>query len=619
MELAQCEYYTNFINDNSGDQRKLFKVVSSLLGGGSEEQYPSHVDPVCLADDFGKFFVRKIDNIRAKLDNLDNILPESTTASGTAYSGPSLDKFQPVTAGEVKKLVTSSPNKSCENDPCPTHLVKECIDELLPAISNMVNLSLSDSEFPDFWKEALVRPKLKKPNLDMVKKNYRPVSNLAFLSKITEKVVAKQTSQHISSCQLHPKLQSAYRQNHSTETALLRVHNDILVNMNKQHVTLVVFLDLSAAFDTVDHCVLIGRLEQTFGVCGDALAWFRSYLAKRSQRIIIRDAKSVSSDLKFGVPQGSCLGLLLFSIYTSKLFKIISHHLPTAHCYADDTQLYLAFQPDDSTAQDSALEAMEACLQDIRMWMIRDRLMINDDKTEFMIIGTQAQLRKVHRNSLTIGESKVPPSDEPLRNLGVWFDDSFTMSAHITKMSKSAFYHLHNIRRIRKYLDRDSTEKLIHAFVSSRLDYCNALLYGLPANLISKLQRVQNSAARLLSLAPKYCHITPLLKELHWLPVKFRIDYKIIIMTFKAINGTAPDYISDLVTLKSNSGYSLRSNDKLFLSPPSFKTLPTIGDRAFIAAAPRLWNVLPQDVRCTSNFSSFKHKLKTVLFKQAYK
>ncbi len=130
-----------------------------------------------------------------------------------------------------------------------------------------------------------------------------------------------------------------------------------------------------------------------------------------------------------------------------------------------------------------------------------------------MIIGTQAQLQKVHRNSLTIGESEVLLSDEPLRNLGVWFDDSVTMSTHLTKMSKNAFYHLHNIGRIRKYLDRDSTKKIIHAFVSSRLDYCNALLYGLLANLICKLQHVQKSAARLLFLAPKYCHITPLLKD----------------------------------------------------------------------------------------------------------
>ena len=196
--------------------------------------------------------------------------------------------------------------------------------------------------------------------------NYRPVSNLAFLSKITEKVVAQQTSQHMSVYQLYPDFQSSYRQHHSTDTALLRVRNDFLLNLNKQHVTLLVFLDLSAAFDTVDHGVLLGRLEQKFGICGDALAWFRSYLTERSQRILIKDAKSASFDLKFGVPQGSCLGPLLFSIYTSELFTIISRHLPAAHCYADDTQLYLAFQPNDSAAQDSAMKAMEACLQDIR-------------------------------------------------------------------------------------------------------------------------------------------------------------------------------------------------------------------------------------------------------------
>ena len=195
MELARREYYTNLINDNSSDQRKLFKVVSTL-SGGSKEQYPSHVDPVCLADDFGKFFVRKINNICTRLHTLDTLLRESGML--TAYSGPLFNRFQPVTVDEVRKLISSCPNKSCGNDAMPTQMVKDCIDELLPAISSMINLSLTESHFPAIWKEALVRPKLKKPGIDLVKKNYRPVSNLAFLSKITEKVVAQQTSQHMS-------------------------------------------------------------------------------------------------------------------------------------------------------------------------------------------------------------------------------------------------------------------------------------------------------------------------------------------------------------------------------------------------------------------------------------
>ena len=226
-----------------------------------------------------------------------------------------------------------------------------------------------------------------------------------FISKVTERIVAQQMSQHLCDCQLLPELQSAYRTRHSTETALLRVCNDILMNMNKQHVTLLVCLDLSSAFDAVDHDVLPKRLENNFGICGTAFTWFQSYLKDRSQRIVIQGAKSARFNLKYGVPQGSCLGPL-FSLYTSELLTIVSHHLPTPHCYADDTQQYLAFKPDALTNQDPAIAAMEACLcriryaddtqlvplinqdaaiaamgaclRDIRQWMIRDKLMIND-------------------------------------------------------------------------------------------------------------------------------------------------------------------------------------------------------------------------------------------------
>ena len=144
--------------------------------------------------------------------------------------------------------------------------------------------------------------------------------------------------------------------------------------------------------------------------------------------------------MDFGVPQGSCLGPLLFSIYTTPLFDIVSNHLPTVHCYADDTQLYLAFQPDDTAAQESAVASMEACIQDIRNWMTKDSLKINGDKTEVILIGTKTQLKKVKIDNLAVGDSKIVPSTEAIRNLGCWFDNNFTMNAHVTKTCKAGFF-----------------------------------------------------------------------------------------------------------------------------------------------------------------------------------
>ena len=209
---------------------------------------PHKMTPVSMANEFGQFFIRKIENIHLKLYSLQTL--DEGELSQPSFSGTPFTVFQPVSTDDIEKLVMKAPNKTCDNDPVPTQVVKACINELLPCISNVVNSSLSSTIVPDIWKEALVKPKLKKPKLDLIKKNYCPVSNLTFLSKITEKVVAQQILQHISSNNLFPEFQSAYRSFHSTETALMRVCNDILLDINKQHVVLLVFLDLSAAFDT---------------------------------------------------------------------------------------------------------------------------------------------------------------------------------------------------------------------------------------------------------------------------------------------------------------------------------------------------------------------------------
>ena len=216
-----------------------------------------------------------------------------------------------------------------------------------------------------------------------------------------------QIDNHMKKHHLYPLLQSAYRKNHSTETALLKVTNDILMKINSQHAVILVLLDLSAAFDTVDHSLLLRRLETSFGISGAPLDWFTSYLTARRQCVSISGALSESLSLDWGVPQGSCLGPLLYIMYSSRLFKIIERHLPDSHCYADDSQLYLSFKPDELSSQQDAIIAMQNCIKDIRLWMEHDKLLLNDDKTEFLIIGTRQQLSKVNISSITVGNSDV--------------------------------------------------------------------------------------------------------------------------------------------------------------------------------------------------------------------
>ena len=301
------------------------------------------------------------------------------------------------------------------------------------------------------------------------------------------------------------------------------------------------------------------------------------------------------------------------------LFSIVKKHLPSVHSYADDTQLYLSFCPSGSTGEAEALAAMERCISDVRVWMNEDKLLLNDDKTEFLVIGSKRQLAKVSVESIHVGSTDIAPS-AVARNLGCWFDSNMDMAKQITQSCSSAFFYLYNIRHIRKYLSRDDTERLVHAFITSRIDYCNSLYYGLPDKQLKKLQRVMNAGARLIFCAQKFCHITPILKELHWLPVRSRIDFKILLVTFKILNGMAPKYLNDLITLQAPSSYNLRRNCQgPLLARPTRVTKVTMGDRSFSVAAPRLWNSLPVEARMTSSINTFKRLVKTFLFSQSYR
>ena len=243
--------------------------------------------------------------------------PSNTDSQPEVSSIEPMTSFTLLTEHEVRKLIEAMPKKTCALNPMPTPFLVACIDTLLPVLTKIINLSLQNGIFVDQWKCASVHPLLKKLGLEPIFQNFRPVSNLQDISKLTEKAVIIQTNGQMVTHNIYPELQSSYHEHHSTETALLKVMNDVLLKWNSQHVTLLILLDLSAAFDTVDHSILFDRLTKIVGLQGKVHDWFRSYLSGRSQRVVIDESMSKEFSLDCGVPQGSCLGPLLFVIYTS--------------------------------------------------------------------------------------------------------------------------------------------------------------------------------------------------------------------------------------------------------------------------------------------------------------
>ena len=332
------------------------------------------------------------------------------------------------------------------------------------------------------------------------------------------------SSQSLSSVNLYPQLQATYQQFQSTETALLQVHNDTLRTIDNKNEVILVLLDLSTAFATIDHNILIERLQTQFGFTGKVLHWFESYIWDRFQNWVIGCMESWPQPLVSSVPQGSVLGPLLFVLYFAPLDKVIKFHALDCMMYADDSQLYIIVNLD---SRHKALTKLEHCISDVHAFFIANKLCCNPSKTEIIYFHSRF-ISLPPLAGINISHRVVSFSKEA-QNVGVVFDNHLTLSGHINSVCCSAFLTLRNIVRVRKCLDQDNSERLVHTFITSRLDYCNSLSYGLPVKEISKLQCIQNSVARLVMKCKPQDHITSLLQKLDWLPVEHRIIFKVLV------------------------------------------------------------------------------------------
>lgn len=599
---AKLQYYSRKVEETKGDTKSLFKITENLLAS-QQHHMPSSTNDETLSNEFAMYFEQKIIDIRKQFNStLDN--------TNKPQSSVIFTQFTPASTDEIRNIIMTSPNKTCGLDPAPTWLVKKCIHELLPIITQIINCSMAAGCFPHQFKTALIKPIIKKPHLDVeTLKNYRPVSTLHFISKVLEKTVSKRLEEHLQDQQLHDEYQSAYRSCHSTETAVLKLHNDIVSSLDQGRCTVLVSLDLSAAFDTVDHNILINRLE-CIGIQHIALQWFKSYVRNRTYQVAINDTHSTSHDLTCGVPQGSVLGARLYTIYTQPMTHIFRKHNVRYHCYADDTQVYIHCD-NNVPAINTAIRLLEDCIRDVIIWMCTSTLKINEEKTEFIIFTAKQPFR--NDMSITIGPHIIQ-NIEHIKVLGIMLDTSLTLDNQINAVSKACYLQIRRINTIRRYLTQDAVRTLIQATVTVRLDYCNCIYINIPLKSLRRLQLSQNSAARVISRTPRRDHITPVLRHLHWLPINKRCQFKIYVLAFKALHHTAPNYISDLLNWY-HPNRPLRSANTTSLVPNRNRTVK-YGRRLLDTSTATLWNTLPESIKTCQNLDSFKICIKTFLFNQ---
>ena len=598
-------YWEATIKSNDKKPKVLWRTVSTILGKPSNQ---CHSAPSFTATDFLSFANQKVDTVRAA--TAGSRPPEFT------HTECVLGSFEECSRQTVEKIIRNSASKSCDLDPAPTFLIKEFLGELLPFLTRMCNASIRQGHLPVSQKEAIVTPILKKSDLDPSDvKNYRPISNLPFMSKVVEKVVLGQLSVHLSVNDLFPKFQSGFRRGHSTESALLRVMSDIYAAIDTGKVSLLALLDVSAAFDTVDHSILLERLSKSYGLTGSAHGWFESFISERRQTVRFGGTTAPTTLVRFGIPQGSVLGPVLYILYTADVASLVESFGLRVHLYADDTQLYGFSSPDDSAA---LADLIRRAIDSVSEWMASNRLLLNGDKTQYIWFGTKQQLGKRDVQRLT-DISPALTSTSVVRNLGVLLDSELTMVNHVTKLCQVCFFQLRRLRAVRRSLTPDVTLTLVHAFVCSRIDYCNSALYGVAASTLDRLQSILNAAARLILRVPKYGHISAAIRDrLHWLPVRRRIEFRICMLVRNSLSRTAPAYLMDLCLPSSSvpGRRHLRSAGKGDLVVPSFRRVRS-GRRGFSVAGPCCWNSLPPTIRCLADQpETFKKALKTYFMQQ---
>lgn len=610
---AKRDYFKDKL-ENDKDSKSLWRSLKDLgmpskKGKGSASNIGLKIDgELCfdkftVAEKFNSFYTTVASKLVERLPESVNKFGKSFVNSFYRNKGvmPNSYSFSVVSENKVLGYLNRlSTNKATGLDGIPSRFVRDGASIIACPLSHVINLSLIQGTVPDDLKSARVVPLFKKNDKTEVG-NYRPVSILTIISKIFERVVYDQVESYLDQNKLLYKFQSGFRSRYSTDTCLIHLTDYIKFQMDKGHFVGMILLDLQKAFDTVDHSIVLMKLE-ALGLCQDITRWFQSYLSDRKQLVDVSGTLSSYAHISCGVPQGSILGPLLFLIYVNDMSGAIDEKLLL---YADDSAILVS---DNNVSNIESLLQKELTV--VSEWLIDNKLSLHLGKTESILFGSQRRLKS--KSALNIScKGTVIEAKDTVKYLGAVLEQSLSGENMVRSIIQKANARLKFLYRKQRFLNFKTKKLLVMSLIQCHFDYACSFWYpGLTQLLRNKLQITQNKVIRFVLKLGPMSHIGPdVFRSLGWLPVSKRVDQIVLNHVFKIKSGNSPDYMTEhFVPRSSVHSYGTRFRENGCFSLPKVKGF---GKKTFAYRGCTLWNDLPTNIKSISRHQNFKTAVKT--------
>ena len=599
---AKKEHFYDEFTKCKGNSSATWKVVKDMIPGLNVKNRLVLENPLDKANEFNEYFANVGENAFKKSQEgyEPSILDNNTVnvENNNQLNDIALFRPQPVDVNTVILVFKDlKDTKSFGCDGIQLKYLKDALPVLIVYIVVIVNTSIVTGLYPHLWKQPHVVPFYKNGDVDDVG-NYRPISLLPIISKVLEKIIANQLMEFLESHKLLSNSQHGFRANLSTETALMKVNERIYENIDKQEISLLLLLDLSKAFDSVSHDILLTKCDN---LKIDRF-WFNDYLCDRTQSVRIDSVISSPKRISYGVPQGSILGPLLFLIYINDMADILDKYFLIQ--YADDSQIIVS--NNINNIETLKFEG-ELALRDAKRYFQENGLNVNEGKTQCMFIGSR-QLISLIPQDLTInfGNTLITPL-KSVKNLGVYMDQYLLYDVHVNHISRKVNGILMFLNRIKDNFEQSARIIVVQSLVLSIINYCSKIWGMTTRQQLDRVQKLENFAAKVaVGNGRKYDHATPFLNELKWLRIECKVTYDICVFTYKIINNLLPDWIFSFPQVRNTSVRNTRQSNDLFV--PRKRT--DIGAKTISVKGPLAWNTLPINVKNAGTIKTFKERLK---------